>query len=443
MSYKHRQHTLQFAMILFCCLFVAVTRSEVSVDSQSCVVPHWSPPPKDSWYKNEQVTVRIDDAWNETDRGFFQQGIEKWNQANNCSGVTFQDFRSIHFTTYGNTAPPDWTLWWQRRSPTGVMFFYATPQILRRLIAVIVPIPANFQNIVSNSYFVYLGTHETGHTLDLGDCLAGNNCQAIAGTCSIMGGESQSPLVNTRGPFPDDNAAVDVVYCPDPCEQSCDFEACGLNCVAPDPCTYPDNGGCPTGYSRLSGRLSCCSPQSPIVIDVSGNGLDLTDAEHGVIFDISGSGTARHFAWTSPGSDDAWLVLDRNHNGTIDDGTELFGNFTPQPATPAGAVSNGFLALAEYDKTVNGGNNDGAITAGDSIFTLLRLWQDVNHNGVSEPSELRTLASLGLTAMDLDYRDSPKVDEYGNSFRYRAKVRDAHGAQIGRWAWDVFLVSAP
>jgi len=173
------------------------------------------------------------------------------------------------------------------------------------------------------------------------------------------------------------------------------------------------------------------------LIDSKGNGFDLTDAANGVDFDLRGFGVPERIGWTTANSDDGWLAMDRDGNGVIDNGMELFGTATPQPSSPQ---RNGFRALAEYDKIANGGNGDGVISELDTVWPKLRIWIDSNHNGISEPSELHTLDSLGLKTLDLDYKESRRVDQFGNLFKWRAKVKDNNDAQVGRWAWDVIPV---
>lgn len=197
-------------------------------------------------------------------------------------------------------------------------------------------------------------------------------------------------------------------------------------------------GGYDAEACSCTGGCSDGGACSPIVIDTAGNGFEMTDAPNGVSFDVQGWGTPEQIGWTTARGDDGWLALDRDGNGQIDNGMELFGTATPQ----LGPERNGFLALAQYDRPAKGGNGDGVIDSRDAIFPSLRIWIDSNHNGASEPAELHTLASLGITALELNYKESKRTDEYGNQFKYRAKVKGSDDANLGRWAWDVIPVHA-
>lgn len=206
----------------------------------------------------------------------------------------------------------------------------------------------------------------------------------------------------------------------------------------PDPLCLEMQIECENGGGIWKGCLRGC--YSPIVIDIDGDGFDLTNGPNGIYLDLTGEGTLDKVSWTSANSDDSWLALDRNGNGVIDSGMELFGNFTDQPLSISVQDRNGFLALAVFDAPEKGGNGDGKITNQDSIFNSLRLWRDINHNGLSETNELQNLSVSPVRLIDLDYKVSRRTDTHGNRFKYRAKVKDHRGEQVGRWAWDVFLL---
>jgi hypothetical protein len=281
-------------------------------------------------------------------------------------------------------------------------------------------------------------------------CLIGSNCGGTASvSLSVLVASASASIVGG-------NIWRDV---------NAEHFSCSLSASASGTCTTPTfNGTCPIGTVPNGSGLCCfsstqnCSTTfankcmmyggdydfltctclgcdtcggSPIVIDVNGDGIALTSPADGVDFDLNGNGTRDRLGWTQSNSDDAWLALDRDGNGSIDKGAELFGDFTEQP--PA-SNKNGFLALAQFDA-----NADGIVDKRDPIFDRLRLWQDRNHNGLSEPEELHTLASLQVEALELEFRESKRVDAFGNEFKYRAKLRDAAGATVARWAWDVFL----
>lgn len=184
----------------------------------------------------------------------------------------------------------------------------------------------------------------------------------------------------------------------------------------------------------------CTLMNSPLVVDTNRDGYRFTGVEEGVRFDLDADGTRELVAWTAADSDDAFLAMDRNGNGRIDDGSELFGNHTPVYADrPDPTAANGFEALKfGHGPSYGASHLDGAVDARDAVFSRLLLWRDVNHNGVSEPEELEPLAASGLLAIGTDYKTSGRKDRHGNEFRQRAKGAWPDGES---YIYDVWLQS--
>jgi hypothetical protein len=193
---------------------------------------------------------------------------------------------------------------------------------------------------------------------------------------------------------------------------------------------------CPENPVECVGGTEPYCPTTPIIIDAKNQGFHLTSMKGGVKFTFGASFVQT--SWTDADYSNAWLALDRDGNGTIDDAGELFGELTPQPPS---LNPNGYKALAVFDDPKNGGNGNGKIDPGDAIWPSLLLWIDRNHNGISEPSELIPLSEAGIFSISLNYTLSEKTDQYGNEFRYVADIRDQYGHQNPS-CYDVILMTA-
>lgn len=135
----------------------------------------------------------------------------------------------------------------------------------------------------------------------------------------------------------------------------------------------------------------------PLILDLDGDGVGITPVEQGVFFDHNGDGFAELSAWTS--ASDGFLVRDRNGDGKITSGDELFGDQTRMLDGRWG--QNGFDVLAEYDD-----NQDGRIDAQDALWSELRVWVDANRDGVSQLPEIRSLAETGVASIGIAYTPS-------------------------------------
>lgn len=190
------------------------------------------------------------------------------------------------------------------------------------------------------------------------------------------------------------------------------------------------------GLSRLNVDSGQCG--SPIILDLWGRGFELTNVP--VRFDLNANGTAEETMWTKENKGVAFLAVDRDGNGTVDSGLELFGDNTRLFSGEKAVL--GYIALAEFDLEALGGNFDGYISPEDLIWSALRLWLDDNHNGLSEPDELLTLSQAGVLSLEYDYQIMWRQDRFGNIFRARSRalIEGRNGRPQTRRTYDVFFV---
>ena len=167
---------------------------------------------------------------------------------------------------------------------------------------------------------------------------------------------------------------------------------------------------------------------TPIVLSF---GSPVRYRQGGEAFDVDG-GMSVVTDW--PTAQTPWLVLDRDGDGRIADGRELFGSMTP--LATGGVGENGFIALAELDE-----DGDGRLAPSDPMWSRLQVWADRDGDRRSSADELEGLEAVGVVAIGLTYRVDRRCDARGNCEVERASMiyRDALGFERVGEVVDVHL----
>jgi hypothetical protein len=147
------------------------------------------------------------------------------------------------------------------------------------------------------------------------------------------------------------------------------------------------------GFSLFFEQETLTSQADPLVLDLDNDGIELIEQAEGVWFDIKGNNSKVKVSWVN--CDDAFLCLDKNSNGIIDSGKEMFGD--------QNGSSNGFIELSLYDD-----DDNNFIDNKDKIYSRLLIWKDKNSDGISQENELSGLKEQGVKSINLNYT---KVNE--------------------------------
>ena len=172
----------------------------------------------------------------------------------------------------------------------------------------------------------------------------------------------------------------------------------------------------------------------PLALDLDGNGIRTVAANQfsGSLFDHDGDGIRTASGWV--GKEDGLLVYDRNGDGIINNGSELFGDATR--LQNGGTAAHGFAALADLDD-----NSDGKIDAADKAFSSLRVWRDLNQDGISQEGELLTLEQAKVRSLNTQFRNTNRSLGDGNTLAQEGSytTTDGQTRQMG----DLLLANDP
>jgi hypothetical protein len=198
-----------------------------------------------------------------------------------------------------------------------------------------------------------------------------------------------------------------------------------------------------------SGQKALPDPNRPVsvlVLDILGNGYQLSGIDDGVTFDIDGKGAPTKVAWTEQGGDDAFLFLDVNGNGRVDKGPELMGNgWRLEDGSRSPSAGSTLILIQGYQLPAPGTptpRGRAAIDAKDEVYSRLRVWRDANHNGRSETGELQTLEQSRIIEVSLAFRRLGwTTDGKGNVRISEASfiVENQQGVSTTRRMLDVIL----
>jgi hypothetical protein len=348
------------------------------------------------WRPGTAVKYSFVGTWSGLLRDCVEEGIAAWNSANSSTNNAF-------FTSQGGGSPQITLSMQNLGGTTGGGMTEPSRDGDGYTTGVGIQFNTNTDILFSCDGFRKVAMHEFGHSQGLDDTQGG-------GGSSVM--NQMSGANDSGGNIP--------MY-----PTSCDVNAATWYQPS-DPCAF----GCPPGYTtNCVGdqqpdplHCNCCINYSPILIDLSGNGFNMSSAGNGVWWTINDQGASIQIGWPLH-ADDVWLARDRNHNGLVDNGSELFGNTTR--LSDGTIAEHGYAALADLDA-----NNDGEIDRSDPGFASLLVWSDRNRDGASAADELAGVAAAGIRSLSVNFRESRRRDQWGNQFRYVSFVTLRGGRRV-------------